>query len=385
MNAIYIVSLDENERKILKGIVSSGSHKARRFRRAQILLAADRACGQGDRDHLTDKAFAAAIGAGTSTVFRVRRKFVEQGLEQALKEEPRGGAPRKFDGKHNAKLVAIACTDPPTGSARWTLALLAERLVAVTDLKSISTETVRRRLKDNKLKPWQRKMWCIPKFNAEYVARMEDLLDLYAEPADPKRPVVSFDETPVQLIGETRVPVPAKPGRKRRIDYEYKRNGTANLFVAVDRHRCWRHVDVTDQRTKIDFALQMRNLVDVQYPDADLIRVSLDNLNTHRQAALYEAFEPEEARRILRKLEFHYTPKHASWLNMVEIEIGVLSKQCLARRIGDRQTLERHVEAWLQRRNESGATIRWMFSVEDAREKMACAYPSNHEEKGVAQ
>jgi transposase len=385
MNAIYIVSLDENERKILEGIISTGSHKARKVKRAQILLAADRACGQSDREHLTDKAIAAVIGAGTSTVFRVRRKFVEQGLQQALKEEPRGGAPRKFDGKHNAKLVAIACSDPPTGSARWTLALLAERLVALTEIESISTETVRRRLKDNNLKPWQRKMWCIPKFNAEYVARMEDLLDLYAEPPDPKRPVVSFDETPVQLIGETRVPVPAKPGRKRRIDYEYKRNGTANLFVAVDRHRGWRHVDVTDRRTKVDFARQMRDLVDVHYPDAELIRVTLDNLSTHKPAALYEAFEPQQARRILRKLEFHYTPTHASWLNMVEIEIGVLSKQCLARRIGDRQTLERHVDAWLQRRNESGATIRWMFSVEDAREKMTRAYPANHEVHGGAQ
>lgn len=376
MNAIYIVSLEDDERKTLEDIVRSGSHKVRKVKRAQILLAADRACKQPDRDQLTDKAIAATIKSSTSTVFRVRRKFVEQGLEQALKEKPRCGAPRKLDAKQDAKLVALACADPPTGYARWTLAFLAERLVALTDLESVSTETVRRHLKDNDLKPWQRKMWCIPKFNAEYVARMEDLLDLYAEPPDPKRPVVSFDETPVQLIGETRVPVPARPGRRRRVDYEYKRNGTANIFVMVDRHRGWRHVEVTDRRTKLDFAIQMRKIVDEYYPHADLIRVTLDNLSTHTRAALYEAFEPAEARRILRKLEFHYTPKHASWLNMVEIEIGVLSKQCLARRIGDRETLDREVDAWMERRNASGATIRWMFTVEVAREKMVRAYPS---------
>lgn len=160
------------------------------------------------------------------------------------------------------------------------------------------------------------------------------------------------------------------------MDYEYKRNGTANIFVMVDRHRGWRHVEVTDRRTKLDFAIQMRKIVDEYYPHADLIRVTLDNLSTHTRAALYEAFEPAEARRILRKLEFHYTPKHASWLNMVEIEIGVLSKQCLARRIGDRETLDREVDAWMERRNASGATIRWMFTVEVAREKMVRAYPS---------
>jgi len=219
-------------------------------------------------------------------------------------------------------------------------------------------------------------MWCIPKVNAEYVARMEDILDLYAEPPDPRRPVVNFDETPVQLIEETRVPIPARRGRLRKIDYEYKRNGTANLFVWVDRHACKRKVNVTDRRTAVDFAHQMRELVDIDYPDADVVRVVLDNLNTHRPASLYEAFDPAEARRVLRKVEFHFTPKHASWLNMVEIEIGVLSKQCLARRIPDRETLTREVGAWVDQRDAEGATIRWMFTVDAARRKMGGAYPS---------
>ena len=160
-----------------------------------------------------------------------------------------------------------------------------------------------------KLKPWQEKMWCIPHVNAEYVARMEDVLDLYAEAPDPRRPVVGFDETPRQLIGEARVPIAAEPGKPRRVDYEYVRNGTANVFMFVDVNRPWRHAKVTDQRTCIDFAECMRDLVDVHYPKAERIRVVLDNLSAHSPAALYQAFAPAEARRILSRLEFHFTPK----------------------------------------------------------------------------
>ena len=184
--------------------------------------------------------------------------------------------------------------------------------------------------------PWQEKMWCIPKVDAEFVARMEDVLALYAEPPDDRRPVVCFDETPRQLIGEERVPTRAEPGKRARFDYEYVRNGTANVFMFVDVNRPWRHAKVTDQRTCHDFAECMRDLVDDHYPDAERIRVVLDNLSTHSQAALYQRFEPAEARRILSRLEFHFTPKHASWLNMVEIEIGVMVRQCLNRRIADK-------------------------------------------------
>ena len=376
MNEVYIVELDDDERKLLESIVATGSHTARKLKRAQILLAADQRHHCTLRNRMSDAELAAVVGSSTSTIFRTKRRLVEQGLDAALREAPRPGAKLKISGRHDAQLVALACTNPPEGRAKWTLSLLADQLVVLTDLESVSTESVRRRLKQNDRKPWQQKMWCIPKFNGEYVARMEDLLDLYAEAADPKRPVVCFDETPVQLIGESRVPVPARPGRKRRIDYEYKRNGTANIFAMVDRHRGWRHVEVTSRRTKSDFAEQMRNLVDTHYPDADKIRVVLDNLSTHTAAALYATFDPAEARRILRKLEFHFTPKHASWLNMVEIEIGVMSRQCLAQRIPDRATLESEVAAWKRQRNASSATIRWMFSVDDARIKMKRAYRS---------
>ncbi len=368
MRALYIVELEEDEKIELRELLSGGSAKVRKLKRAQILLAAD----QGK----TDKEVAEAIDAGTSTVFRTRRKYVEGGLEHALLEKQRPGGVRKLSSKQVALVSALACTDAPSGRAKWTLELLAGEVVRLTDHESLSKETVRRRLKENELKPWRHSMWCIPKVDAEYVARMEDILDLYEESPDPKRPVVNFDETPIQLIGETRVPIVAKRGRLRKIDYEYKRNGTANLFVTVDRHAGKRKVTVTDRRTKTDFALQMKELVDVDYPEADLVRVVLDNLNTHRAASLYETFHPAEARRILRKLEFHFTPKHASWLNMVEIEIGVLSKQCLDRRIPDKETLVREVAEWERQRNEEGASIRWLFTVEKARRKMGAAYPT---------
>ena len=218
-------------------------------------------------------------------------------------------------------------------------------------------------------------MWCIPQVDAEYVARMEDVLDLYAEEPDPTRPVICFDESPTQLIGEARQPIPAAPGRIERYDCEYRRNGTANLFVFLDVHRSWRKVKVTESRAAVDFAACMRDLVDVHFPKAERIRVVLDNLSTHSAAALYQTFPAEEARRVLRRLEFHYVPKHASWLNMVEIEIGVLAGQCLDRRIESFEQLAAEIAVWERRRNAAGARIKWMFTTEKARAKMGRAYP----------
>ncbi|HEY3499914.1 MAG TPA: IS630 family transposase [Polyangiaceae bacterium] len=367
MNIRYVVGLTEEERAELKALVGAAKTLGQKRRRAQILLACDRG--------MDDETIAAALPCGVSTIYRTKRRFVEEGLEAALNEKPRSGGNRKLTGREEATLVAVACSKPPLGRARWTLELLAGELIRLTDHRSISRETVRRRLAENDLKPWQRKMWCIPAVDTEFVARMENVLDLYAEPPNRRRPVICFDETPTQLIGEARVPVSAAPGQVEKFDYEYRRNGTANLFVFVDAHRPWRHVKVTDQRTAIDFAECMRDLVDVHYPKAERIRVVLDNLSTHLAKNLYEAFPAEEARRILRRLEFHYTPKHASWLNMVEIEISVLASQCLDRRIPDRSTLEAAIGAWQKSRNASGARIRWMFSVDKARKKLSKSYP----------
>jgi hypothetical protein len=221
-----------------------------------------------------------------------------------------------------------------------------------------------------------KEQWCIPEVNAEFVACMEDVLELYAEPYDAKRPQVNFDETSKQLIQETRQALPARPGQPARFDYEYERNGTRNLFLFTEPQTGFRHVNVTEQRTMIDFAHQMQWLVDEAYPEADVIRVVLDNLNTHKAASLYEAFAPAEARRIVKKLEFHYTPKHGSWLNMAEIELSVLQRQCLARRIADEATLVDEIAAWEKERNEKQATIDWRFSVTDARDKLKRLYPS---------
>jgi transposase len=367
MNIRYRVELSQTERAELLQLLSGGKHAARKFKRAQILLAADGGAG--------DEEIARSVGVGKSTVYRTKRRFVLANLEGALREAPRPGAQRKLSGKEEALLVATACSRPPAGRARWTLQLLAGELVRLTEHAKLSRETVRRRLAENHLKPWRKDMWCIPQVDAEYVARMEDVLDLYAEVPDPNRPVVCFDESPTQLIGEVRQPIAAAPGRTERYDCEYRRNGTANLFVFLDAHRPWRKVKVTESRAAVDFAVCMRDLVDVHFPKAERIRVVLDNLSTHSASALYQTFPAEEARRVLRRLEFHYVPKHASWLNMVEIEIGVLAGQCLDRRIGSIEQLAAEIAVWERQRNAAGARIKWMFTTEKARAKMGRTYP----------
>ena len=218
--------------------------------------------------------------------------------------------------------------------------------------------------------------WCIPpKANAAFVAQMEDVLDVYTRLLDPKHPQVCFDESSKQQVKEVRTPLPGAPGQPARYDTEYERNGVSNLFMFFCPLLNWRHVKVTDHRTATDWAHCMRDLVDVHFPDAERITVVQDNLNTHTPAALYVAFPPEEAKRIWDKLEFHYTPKHGSWLNMAEIELSVLSRQCLERRIPDQATLIREVAAWEAERNAMRATVHWRFTTADARIKLKHLYP----------
>ena len=220
--------------------------------------------------------------------------------------------------------------------------------------------------------------------SGEFVARMEDVLDLYQPECNPERPVVCFDETSRQLTGEVRPPIEAAPGRVARYDTEYQRNGTRNLFMICEPKGGWRHVEVTERRTAVDFAHQMRWLVDEAYPDAEVVRLVLDNpvsstgqaLNTHQLGALYEAFEPCEARRIAQRLEFHYTPTHGSWLNMAEIELSVFSRGCLNRRISDEAELRREVAALERERNAAKSAIDWRFTTQDARRKLQHIYPT---------
>lgn len=219
-------------------------------------------------------------------------------------------------------------------------------------------------------------MWCIPTVDSHYVAAMEDVLGCYEQPYNPKEPVVCFDETSKQLIAETRLPLPMQPGQVQRYDYEYERCGTRNLFLFFEPLANWRHITITQRRTRQDFAHQIRLLVDEFYPEADCIHLVLDNLNTHTAAALYETFAPDEARRILRCIRFHYTPKHASWLNMAEIEFSVFSRACLQQRIPDETTLKRHLDALTLERNIKHATVDWQFTCDDARIKLKRLYPS---------
>jgi hypothetical protein len=227
------------------------------------------------------------------------------------------------------------------------------------------------------LKPWLKACWCIPpEANAEFVAAMEDVLDVYQRPPDPARPLVCMDEASKQLVKETRPGRAGGPGRPARYDAEYERAGVRNLFLAVAPLAGWRRVAVTEHRTRTDWAAFMRELADSVFPTAERIVVVQDNLNTHGPASFYEAYAPAEARRLAERFEFHYTPKHGSWLNMAEIELSVLARQCLDRRIGDAPTLEAEVTAWVAQRNGAETTIDWQFTTADARIKLKHLYPS---------
>ena len=217
-------------------------------------------------------------------------------------------------------------------------------------------------------------MWCIQIIDAAFRTCMYDVLDLYEEPYDPKRPLVNLDEKPKQLLGEKRVSIPIKCGSPEKYDYEYVRNDTANIFMAVEFKAGKRVTQVTKRRTMKDFALFVRMLVDVEYPDVEVVRLVTDNLNTHKKKAFYETFSKEEAERILSKIEFHYTPKHASWLNTAEIEINVMDIECTGRRIGDLETLAREVAAWTKRRNDQKKKINWKFTKELADKKLSKYY-----------
>ena len=363
----YKIKLTGSERTCLNEVSHRGKAPVRTVKRALALLKAD--------EGLRDREIADVLLVNAATVARARKRYVEEGLEAAINDRPRPGRERKLDGKQEAHLIAFACSAAPEGHTHWTLQLLAGKVVELEFAESISLETVRQILKKMNSSPGRRKSGVSPKVSGEFVARMEDVLDLYHQEYNPERPVVCFDETSRQLTGDVRPPIKAAPGRVERYDTEYQRNGTRNRFMICEPKGGWRHVEVTGRRTAVDFAHQMKWLVDSAYPDAEVIRLVLDNLNTHKPGSLYEAFEPSEARRIAKRLEFHYTPTHGSWLNMAEIELSVFSRQCLDRRIGDEASLRREVAALERERNEAAAIIDWRFSTQDARSKLKHVYP----------
>ena len=372
--AKYVVRLSNEERGQLENLVARGRVAKATRQRAQMLLHAD----QGQKGPGTvDEAIADLVGVSLSTVHRVRQQFVEEGLEVSLYRKPATNRQyRKLDGRQEAHLVALACSSPPAGRVCWTMQLLADKLVELEIIESIGREAVRTTLKKNVLQPWRKEQWVLPpEQNADFVCAMEDTLEVYQRPYDPQRPIVCFDEQSRQLTKETRQTVPAAPGRLARVDYEYERNGTANLFMVFEPLAGKRRVKVTDRRTALDFAEVIRELVD-SYPGAEKIVLVMDNLNTHKLASLYEAFAPDEARRLIERLEVHYTPKHGSWLNMAETELSVMTKQCLRRRIPDKPMLIGEVAAWESSRNTARCRIDWRFTTADARIKLKRLYPS---------
>jgi transposase len=367
MNKRYPVHLTDAQTAELDDLIHTGTHPARQLARARILLLAD----QG----LRDADIASAVRTTTATVQRTRQRFVQEGLPAALNERPRPGRPPLITGEIEGHLIMLACSPAPPGHARWTLHLLADQLVCLDLLDTISPEAVRQRLQQNDLKPWLHKQWCIPEPGARFVAKMEDVLAVYTRPYDPARPVVCVDEASTLLHADTRPPRPPAAGQVAQRDYEYVRQGTANLFLWVEPLAGRRGVQVTAQRTTSDFAWWLRRLVEEQYPQAEQIVLVSDNLNTHGSWALYEAFAPQEAARLASKLEWHYTPEHGSWLNMAEIEISALRTQCLARRLASQEVVTREVAAWEQERNAAEVSIDWQFTTADARIKLKHLYP----------
>ncbi|MBI3913536.1 MAG: IS630 family transposase [Chloroflexi bacterium] len=366
----YIVTLRVEERAQLLTLIRSGTAKARTLTHARILLKA--AEGWPDRD------ICKALDVSIPTVERIRKRLVFEGFEAVLKpRRPHRIYSRKLDGEQEAHVIALVCGSPPQGYARWSLRLLADQVIQLKITDTISHETIRHVLDDNELKPWRKQEWCIPpQANAEFVYHMEDVLDVYQRPADPKRPLVCFDESPEQLVRETRQSLPMQKGQPARYDYEYHREGVANLFMFFAPLQNWRSVKVTAQRTQVDWAHCMRDLVDVHFPQAEKIVIVQDQLNTHSPAGLYEVFTPTEAKRILDRLEFHSTPKHGSWLNMAEIELSVLNRQCLKRCIASPAILIRETETWALQRNQKHATVNWQFAAQNARIKLKRLYPS---------
>ncbi len=365
----YVIDLKTDERETLSCLIASGTQRVRTLTHAHILLKADAGW--------TDQLISAALNVSVPTLERVRQHFVEEGLQAALNSRKTSrNYSRLMDGIQEAHLLALACRQPPTGHRRWSLRLLASEMVQLEYIEEVSHTTVHQVMQANELKPWLKEEWCIPpKQNAEFVYRMEDVLEVYLRPEDARFPLICFDETPVQLIRETRQSLPVKKGQPERYDYEYHREGTANLFLFFAPLLNWRHIKVTAQRTKADWAHCMDELVHQHFPKAERCVLVEDNLNTHTPAALYETFQPAKARSILDRVELHFTPKHGSWLNMAEIELSVLSRQCVNGYIPNREFLASETLAWETERNANRATVDWRFTTADARIKLKKLYP----------
>jgi hypothetical protein len=367
----YIVKLSAEERERLETLIRAGKHPARQLTRARILLKAD--AGEGG-EGWSDSQIASAMDVALATVARVRQQLVEEGVESVLtpKRSPASARQRIFDGASEAQLIALACSPPPGGRARWTLRLLEDKVVELNIVDHVSDNTIGRTLKK------------YSQTASETAIRHSSAGQCRLRGGHGRRtgslPQAARSRSSRGLRGRnleaTRVPIKAKPGRPARFDYEYQRNGTANLFMMFAPLEGWRHVEVTDRRASLDYAQVLKDLSDIHFPKAAKIVLVQDNLNTHKSASLYEAFPAAEARRLVERFEWHYTPKHGSWLDMAESELGILSSQCLDRRIPDKETLIKEVAAWEERRNKHHTKADWQFTNDNARIKLKRLYPT---------
>ena len=309
------------------------------------------------------------LDVSTKTVTNTLNNFLELGLDRAIQDDYRSGRPIEFDDRDKSNIIAMVCTDPPEGYARWTIELIKEEAVKKGHVNSISKSKIQVILQEHEFKPWREKMWCVPDLNEEYIERMEDVLEVYESDYNEKKPVVCIDEKPVALIGDKHDREQAKPGKVGLKDYEYSRNGSAKVFCAVGPLK-GRYINrVTENRKGPEFAKFINDL-SRKYSEAEKIILIMDNLNTHKIKSLVDYYGEEKAEIIWSRFEIHYTPKHASWLNQAEIAIGMYSRQCLGDgRVGTIESLRKNTKAWNKSVNKKETKIQWKFNREKAREK----------------
>ena len=318
---------------------------------------------------MTSGIIAKVLHVDPKTVRNVAHVFLESGLDAALYDDERSGRPIDFDDKERSRIIAMVCSDPPKGYYRWTLDLIVDEVSkrGLIEDQGISREQIRIILQEHDLKPWQEKMWCIGDLNEEYIEKMEDVLDVYERPYDEANPVICVDEKPVPLIADTRERLPAEPGSVRKIDYEYERNGSVNVFVGVEPKVGRYFNEVTERRCGVDFAKFIQGISEA-YRGAKKICLVMDNLSTHTEKSLIELLGEPAGKRLWEKFEVHYTPKHASWLNQAEIAIGMYSRQCLGDgRVGNIKYLKAQTAAWNKRTNKKAPKIQWRFTKSKAR------------------
>ena len=367
--------LSHRERKTIMRFQKRTSSVNARTRCA-ILLAADASKGRSEK---TYREIASASGASEATVITTLKEFLTDGFTKMItpKRNPASDISRlKVTGDVEAKIIATACSAAPKGYVRWTLNLLYNQMMVVLEDISISRSTIGRILMKNDLRPHLNDYWCIPpEEDAEFVANMEDILDVYQKPYDPKYPLWCMDEKPYQILGEAREPLPMRPGDLAKVDSEYVRNGTVSIFCFIQPHTGKLLHSVEPTRTAVDWAEKIKYLVDEVEPAAEKIILVMDNLNTHNISSLYKAFRPEEARRIAKKLEVHYTPRHGSWLDIAEIGINIMTRECLDRRIPSIEALKEELKAWNDEYDKDPSPVNWQFQTTDSRIKLKRLYP----------